>query len=475
MELRMKRKYPISNKSRNTPKKRKTAIKQLEFKDLNEDCLIMIFQHLSIDDLVNMVEYNNYFKTAALIVFKQKFGNDNIDVSVEYNSMTKEALWCVQLLKYFGSEITQLNVKYYKDDSRQIDDAIDNAVIKYCHKSLVEIGFINSNSSTMHGIKKPFANVRTVSFEGGFVSETVYNLGKWFPKANTLKFKNMEEPKELFKIHIKNAPALEHFEVRFHTRYEYIYDMISQRIILNNPQLKSLYNEYVLDCYRHDSHFYDDYNDVGIGVDQTFVNLQMPNLESLHLVLPNERRLSGSDTGYDENGKFHFETLKHLHIEFKDSGVLKGLPISTDNLETLILIGLKHIKGGDCVNFIRDNQNVKSVKIAGSLMNGLHSDIDVLCELFPTLPNLSDLEISYDRHFHFYPVSFRIDALLERCKLLLKLVVHCDSKDDSQEMEQQFNNADNVTKSQWKISKDVKKGDYHHNTSYNLTFEKNSL
>lgn len=463
LESETKRQRSISDQVSNLHKKQKVMEKQLD--DLNEYCLIEIFKYLTIDDLVNIVQFNNNFNIAALVAFKWKYGNKVIEVSVEYNSMTKEPLWCIELLKFFGSATTKLRVKYYEDDSHQIDDAIDNAIMTYCQESLIEIEILHGKRYTMNGIDKPFKNVEVVSFVGGIVSEIVYGFGKWFPKAHTLKFKDAVQPKYFSNMEMKNAPALLHFETRI--RYYERDDIISRQIIKTNPQLTTLHNGYFFACDR--------YNDNMEVDDEELMDQPMPNVKMLYMTLLNERRRGERDIGYDENKIYHFEALKHLHIEFKDSAILNNLTISAANLQSLILIGHETVSGSNCLSLIRDNENLKSIKIIGTRMQ----DSNSLCELCYDLNNLNELEFSYNGQFYEYydGIQFDIDVLLERCKLLRKLVVYCGSNVLRQNIEDEFNAADAAIKIKWTISRgcdinSYNSYDFMKTNCYSLTFEK---
>lgn len=418
MERAIKRKQNGSAETSKLNKKPKTTIEQLlQLSDLNYDCLIEIFKYLSAKDLVNIVDYNNHFQTAALFIFKTKFRNQLITVTNEFNPNDETEPWSLKLLTIFGEEIKKLRMVYH-DDYHRFNLTIENAIISMCHKSLLEIEFMNPDRPTMFGIEEPFEKIQSVSFNGGSVCGILSDFGKWFPNAHTLKLLRQNDLKYDDKIDLKHYPALRHLEVQKRTENYDISDSVSSMIVKLNPQLKGLCHDIHISFYDYDS--YDTYDDGfdGVHLEDILFDLKIPNLESLHLVLGDEARINGSDSSRG----LRFKKLKELTIEFDDSKQLKDVCIASYKLETLNLSGsyLQH----NCLKFINENKNLTSIKIVGEWM--LSDPIAKLINSFASLPKLKEVQFPCNSYSEFH--AQRILDILTLCKLLNKMIIISNEK-----------------------------------------------
>lgn len=400
-------------------KKPKMEKDPLQLSDLNDDCLVEIFKYCTIDDLINIVDYDTYFIDAARSVFRKKFAKNCIRVTTEFDIDYKTATWSEKILKFFGCEIMKLSVNYNKGFHR-FDEAMDKAILLQCRKSLLEIELTNPERFTMYGIEEPFQNVKVVSLVDGSFSKFITDFDKFFPAAHTLKLKNLksEDYRGKMKKNIKNYPVLKHFEIqRMGNQYE-IEDPISKAIIKMNPQLKSLSNVIDIEQLEIDE---DDENyrswmeqePAEIDTDEIYINENLPNLESFRLVI------SGDEYVIQNMGiKKHFKKLKELAlvIEYPENlGALTNL-ISIDELEVLKLPG--NYLDSNYMKLIRAYKHVKSIEMVCAWSQSYSNQ---LFEMFSTLPNL--IHIQFSNCFNNKLSPNKIIDLLTRCKLLNQLTV----------------------------------------------------
>lgn len=64
--------------SNNYPEQLSINPEPLKLTTINDDCKELIFEHLDLMDLVNIVETNKQLNTAVCAVFKRKYGNKGI-------------------------------------------------------------------------------------------------------------------------------------------------------------------------------------------------------------------------------------------------------------------------------------------------------------------------------------------------------------------------------------------------------------
>lgn len=454
-------------------KKPKSEQKGPQLKDLKDECLIKIFKHLAIKDLVNIVGYNERFLTPARDVFGTKFSSDIVNITREVKS-TSEA---VNLLKYFGSEIKKLKINYLNSCYERFEFArIDDAIIKYCQATLVEIKFRFPNRNMMNGLKTPFEKVQKACFSVAECTQLITDFGKWFPNAETLEIKDMQESNSPT---VKNAPKLKNLFVCFKSKMSIVHEVVAPAIILSNPQLTTVSNTviinrdgYIMDCLVKDA------ADDWIAPKAVWLHLQLdrclPQLKSLNLVIPREKGV-GFKRGRGPFGempdKFQFDELTELLIDFEDSTVLKGMPIFTKKLEKLSLLGSN--LDSNCLQLIRNNNTPSYIKMLGDLKsNNLTGN---LVKLLSTLPNLKELH--FPAPFMFEPRY--VIALLKKCKHLHKLAVlfTYSGSDYREKIESAFNAASGFKKSAWKTTYAENDAEYDFNRyekrfSYSVTFEK---
>lgn len=243
------------------------------------------------------------------------------------------------------------------------------------------------------------------------------------PDGTTLNLKQQEVHEQNGKFLENHYPALRHFGIA-NTRGKTYSGKIDngnlEKFFALNPQLMSLWitSDDMIDLGSDIS--YGDYTydgwDIGIemhGKLLAFANEKLPNLETLHLIFENRDMIEPAS-----EAELCFRKLKNLIIELEESNSLNGMPISSENIDTLSLSGSRLDDG--CSDLIRNNKNAKIIKFIGKWNKWGNKTAIQMIKLFPTLPNLSELQIPYQEGIM---MPKHIINLLTDCKMLRKLVI----------------------------------------------------
>lgn len=404
MEHPTKRKYDDDSRTSDNisdcPESRKISKPnnaKTRLQDLNEDCLIMIFKNLSEFDLVNIVEYDDHFQSAALEVFRKNFARRRVEISNERDTVNL----FVKLIKYFGNQIHEL-VVHYSEDYHRFDKLIDDAICLYCGETLREIVFMGTDRCALIDITEPFKNVSTVSFIGGRPCDLISEFDKWFPMAHTLKLILLNYGKHIIKLN-RQCPALQNIEYAkyFDNQNHQNSDTLINSIMNMNPQLRTLRIELHL-TNKHALAIY------LVDLRTILAGSRLTNLWNLHFVFEYE--------GYIIAPPFHFESLKNLTISLTNSMMLKHLPWKTDSLDSFKLNVCLLEQGS--VEFITNNRNVKMLELNGEwTSDAVFSEVLNQLQL---LPQLVELSISY-RHLGFR----QHEAVLQNDEMILSLLKFC--------------------------------------------------
>lgn len=456
-------------------KRSKTQQKVTKLENLNDNCLIKIFKHFAIKEFVNIVRYNERFLIPARDVFATKYSGNLVDINREVKT-AKEA---VDLLKYFGSKIQKLEISYYYSSWSKLERRlIDDAIIKYCQTTLVEIKFGFPGCDTMIDLKTPFKNVEKASFSVSQCIPFITDFGYWFPNAETLEIEDMQESRSPT---IKNAPKLKNLIVCNISKMFNVYEIVAPAIFLSNPQLTSVSNTVIInrDGYLLEELVKDAKDDwllpIAVWMDLQ-LDRRLPQLKSLSLVIPREKKFGLQRGRRHQSGetreKFQFDELTDLLIDFEESTVLKGLPIFTKKLEKLSLLGSR--LENNCLQFIRKNNTPNCIKLMGELTS--NNLTENLVKLLSTLPNLNELHFPFSLNVK----PLHVIALLKKCKHLRKLAVlfeYYKAEDAREKIESAFKAASGMVKSTWKITFAANEAEYDFERyekrfSYLLVFEK---
>lgn len=411
-------------------------VESMHIFELNDHCLEEIFQYLSIDEMVCVAHTNKRFRKSVRTVFADKYATETIKVSNAHQQKSSKSLPSTYLIRYFGDSIKKLQVNYESEFNR-FNQSLEAAIMKYCRKTLVDIELVNVDKYAFDRIKSPFKAVKTVCFTRCILGKFTKNLNKWFPNMTSLEFveANIQDSDDAECIE-KNFPKLEHLGIvnviREDEGFDYnnadeseinalnIPDIFTNLNIFDcierNPQLRSLKLKHNNDDLR----YFNNEDSDGIKITSSFlafVNEKLPQLERLDLtVLQRKFEDRGSNSA-----QLHFKALKQLKFEVEDTKTLKQFPISTSQLNELVV--QSSVLDEQCCKFVERQKECKKLVVRGWWKSA------ELCEpmtkVIKGFSKLEQIEIQFNG---LTKKQKDIIALLKNCKSLKSLVVLHDEK-----------------------------------------------
>ena len=135
----------------------------------------MIFDNLSLVELLNMSSTNDYYRQLGADVFRRKFGAKSVDFHAfnhskqfeinESDSSIKTTKLDVilRLLKNFGHVITTLHIDFSIISDRDRQNQIIQYVSKYCSESLLELYLEQYRGFELDLFSMPFKKLHKLS------------------------------------------------------------------------------------------------------------------------------------------------------------------------------------------------------------------------------------------------------------------------------------------------------------------------
>lgn len=149
---------------------------------MNEDCQLLVLNHLKLPELATMAETSKYFLSLAVGVFKRKYSRKSIKIMgsfaigsvkhIHYNDDSIELQdyeTIPKVLRYFGHLIRRLQVEYYVVFDKEIKN-INRNINLYCSDSLIEFDVHSGHEDFFDDMTKPFKNVKLLTIRGRFNS-----------------------------------------------------------------------------------------------------------------------------------------------------------------------------------------------------------------------------------------------------------------------------------------------------------------
>lgn len=353
-------------------------------KKLDDSRLQLIFDKLSVSDLIYLGQINQDFWNLVVDELKQRFSKKRIrfcelssardDESViesEEEIIIKDAQNATFILEQFGTSIRNLSITTSKITHES--EVIFKLVEEQCSDSLVQFELFDLMLNFFENITKPFRNVKIVSLHGIVVElgNDQLNFGDIFPAMRRLELNNVKvNDRSKFAL---NFPNLKHLSV--------IDDINSVEIIRKNPQIRSTFLQFVN------------------GELVKFVADHLPELEVLTLY--NYRQQN--DQTYD----FHFGNVKYFECGFDWP---ENITFS-DKLEELYV--LLDSQDKNYVDLIEHSNGLKKLQISG---DGV-VDTDVMLRLIWAKLNVTEMHLV----FCWSPASDFIIQLIENCEHLNQL------------------------------------------------------
>lgn len=386
----------VDNVAQQTSKRRRISyennpdtndqLRQTKLFDLNADCLREIFQYIKLEDLVNLVEANlndcgdseadiNERSTTINSSYEAAIRDHFLRVEGDQCSVTndpEQACFSTRVFRHFRSLLSQISMSYYPKYHRH-NIMMEQIVLKYSLDFLTEIVFDNADQCAFEGIRKPFANVKVVTFEGGYLSNTLGDFNRWFPRLeiltlNETMFSNPTFIENRF-LNLKELSVKNKHLCRCHKSNWYD-NVDTDFYILKNENLKSFFalNHQLetLNIFQgkfERSEFRSAPDGYYIQINQellAFINVNMPGLRHLHLHLID----STFSSSYFEDEIINFQSLTSLSVETSEIYRLNEIIIMSDQLVTLTLAGKSHfVRYEEISEFVGRFKNIQCLLI----------------------------------------------------------------------------------------------------------------
>lgn len=410
--------------------------------DLNSDCLREIFQRLDVYELVNLVDanLNDYDDTEAEINARSSSKNPSFEAAIQDQFMRIDGDDCfatndpayfsfiARVFRYFRSSLSQLSISYNPKHQRH-NTTIEQIILKHSLEHLTEIVLDNADQCAFEDISQPFVNVKRLTFEGGYVSETLGNFNRWFPKLESLIFNEAlySDPKfiEMRFLNLKLLSVKNKHLCR--CRKNNWYDNIDADVfILANENLKKFFalNSQLetliifqdkMDAYE----FRDAREHQSIRINQDlliFININIPRLHHLHLHMYEQRTFALVHNDTIPN----FQNLSTLSVETSELYRLCEINIRSDQLVTLSLANAgksKYLGSEKLSEFVGRFKSIKCLSI--ETLMGVRDPhfvnmIKGLCNLISLNISLSENDFSNDAIFCMSQFE-RLRVLQIRC------------------------------------------------------------
>lgn len=171
--------------------------------DLNDDCLLKIFELLELEDHLNIANANKYLNPAASWIFNKTQGEKTIfleDFHIGTRTpivVSREKIYirglntAFKFLRCFGRCITKLEVNYFGITMQNYAHII-RYLKNYCATSLTEIKLFNA-PEFLKNTQTSFPKVESVRADGGNLGSDLAKFAEWFPELRRLELVCDEE------------------------------------------------------------------------------------------------------------------------------------------------------------------------------------------------------------------------------------------------------------------------------------------
>lgn len=339
--------------------------------DMNFDCLVDIFDYLSIGDFLNLADSSKYLKSAVESLFIRRyrkkcfhlyhlFNTWEQHIIVEADVLVEDLRSGLQLLRCFGHLIHRLRIANLSDIKYGYIVAYTN---EYCISSLFEVHLLAIPISASK-LLEPYTSVESLTMYNSHLDGI--HLHEIFPNLKSLCYCGYDY--KVLENHFTNLETLVIL-----ADWEKKSDMEKENIgnaLRLNPQLRSLKAP-----YKSDAKF-------------------------IRLVAENLRKLQHFDITWDQKDflnygamTFHFEHMKKLDFQLNLDGLqrdpLLKIPFIFNQLEELVSMGLSF--NDDFFEFLTRNPSIlKLTFLRPSNLSKLN-----ISKLVTALPNLNEVSFKF--------------------------------------------------------------------------------
>lgn len=228
-----------------------SARAKVNFMDLNIDCMLIIFDHLNMDELITFSQVSNRLYPYVERILRQKVSGTKIEFNIPYdksikvkgpsdyvkfyyrNTQFQHFPTIINFLKHFPHLILRLSVRHDYTLTKAEREQIYDLINLHCSETLNELsvaGFAYSRFT------KPFPKVEVVSVGGSHDDHLSLNFTTLFPSIRRLNIGLFYDQK----LHLadQKMPTLE--EILISENDNGHNARLLEKIIRNNSQIKSL-------------------------------------------------------------------------------------------------------------------------------------------------------------------------------------------------------------------------------------------
>lgn len=377
------------------------------FTDLNDYCLLQIFQNLDMQTLLNVAMLDDRLNNLAYTIYIQIDSSiydleQPLRIGYYYRQVCS-----AQFLHAFGEKYNKMDIYYpvlHADEAKQIESIISTKL----KNNLIELTINNfeytaKNGSIFQEASSPFVNVEKMCLNHCHLGP--YDMSKYFPYLRTL------EVRALFDWDAVNfrLPRLEHFAIgNLEMDSEAVNKLTT--ILRQNPQLKSLDVEFspftVWDSCLYQRFFCE-------------LNTNLPQLEYLEIKNVSTDRLQRIEF----KRIVCFEKIKILKLYDE---LCIDIPIECTNLEELEL-HLFYMFSNNWLNFLLRFENLRKLKLSSAWCSAPLDD-QIFKHFIFSIKSLRRLE-SVTLEDLPLPIDLYV-SLVESSETLNELKFDCDAKVD---------------------------------------------
>lgn len=200
---------PICQSNEGSKLSPRALLQMKKITDLESNCLVCIFKHLSIRDLLNVFDSSKRLRECVKQTFINEYNEKPVFLcSIRPNRNRKMEIDCdgqisiddfktsLQFLRCLGDLITDLKVNFRRPTTIQCNK-ISRYIIEYCSETLVNFDMHSAWEDCFDPffeLQKRFSKVESVTFRhSNFKREMNINLNIWFPQLKSLNFQESIE------------------------------------------------------------------------------------------------------------------------------------------------------------------------------------------------------------------------------------------------------------------------------------------
>lgn len=303
--------------------------------DVDDDCLIDIFKHLILQDLINIADTCKRFQTMAQWAFVERYNGKTIKLYPSSSNriqptklfvnavVISDLRSCLKVLRHFGVKISKLDIScYYLGEYKKVELAW--YMNEYCVDSLIDLKIEKISNGMITIWTKPFLKVESIQYWGC----NLIDFSVWFPNVRRFILSRSSQ------CILYTFPHLEELEISS-GEYEYTSESITKMFFLNQHiQILRL---------------------AGVNCNMKFLKSVSGYLQSIRLLDIScvDNRFFNSD-----GDLIYLKNVNEFHINLTRFDSLPKIPFTFDKLVTIKMSIRKFNLNENFEDFIRKNPSL---------------------------------------------------------------------------------------------------------------------